>query len=478
MAQRGTMELPARICGTETEYGTLCNYGPNSTRSSLSGSDLKRVLEAGEAVGEFLGNGARLYIDVGEHVEYATPETLDPLELTACEMAGDTVALAALSKWAQQYQVANHALYRRVSDGGGAYWGSHENYSLPRKVWKDYTQGIANVAFHIATRNILTGPGAIAVSGKYVLWGKAPVLSGVYLQGTTYSKRPLIANRNEPLAISDKYMRLNVVGGAPNQSPWATRMKIGTTLLLLDCIEQGHDLKKFMLPDGQAFYGAINTIATDLSMQRPIRLQNGTSIRPVDAQIELLQSAEMLREVFDLKPWQEWTLNEWRRGLEDLEVGGGEAIADRADWPTRLQIIEDISKKHDVACNLRQEKPAAPDPLHRSTDYEYDKIGEDTIAAILRRKKWSAWMPDASLIQDRTTTPPANTRAHLRGAFIRAVAMERERVLADKRDPVKAAVSWFSVSYGGTLYKLYEPAKPVYGRLEKRIEMLEAGKTE
>ena len=65
-----------RIFGIENEYGVTCTLrgqrrlSPDEVARYL----FRRVVSWGRSSNVFLANGARLYLDVGSHPEYATAE--------------------------------------------------------------------------------------------------------------------------------------------------------------------------------------------------------------------------------------------------------------------------------------------------------------------------------------------------------------------------------------------------------------------
>src|ERR671925_635681 len=68
--------MDRRIFGLENEYGVTCTFkgqrrlSPDEVARYL----FRRVVSWGRSSNVFLRNGARLYLDVGSHPEYATPE--------------------------------------------------------------------------------------------------------------------------------------------------------------------------------------------------------------------------------------------------------------------------------------------------------------------------------------------------------------------------------------------------------------------
>ena len=71
--------MERRIFGIENEYGVTCTFrgqrrlSPDEVARYL----FRRVVHWGRSSNVFLENGARLYLDVGSHPEYATPECDD-----------------------------------------------------------------------------------------------------------------------------------------------------------------------------------------------------------------------------------------------------------------------------------------------------------------------------------------------------------------------------------------------------------------
>src|SRR5438105_4834132 len=75
--------MDRRIFGLENEYGVTYTFrgqrrlSPDEVARYL----FRRVVSWGRSSNVFLRNGARLYLDVGSHPEYATPECDNVTEL-------------------------------------------------------------------------------------------------------------------------------------------------------------------------------------------------------------------------------------------------------------------------------------------------------------------------------------------------------------------------------------------------------------
>ena len=83
--------MDRRIFGLENEYGVTCTFrgqrrlSPDEVARYL----FRRVVSWGRSSNVFLRNGARLYLDVGSHPEYATPECDSVIELVTHDKAGE-----------------------------------------------------------------------------------------------------------------------------------------------------------------------------------------------------------------------------------------------------------------------------------------------------------------------------------------------------------------------------------------------------
>jgi hypothetical protein len=85
--------MDRRIFGLENEYGVTCTFrgqrrlSPDEVARYL----FRRVVSWGRSSNVFLSNGARLYLDVGSHPEYATPECDSLIDLVVHDKAGERI---------------------------------------------------------------------------------------------------------------------------------------------------------------------------------------------------------------------------------------------------------------------------------------------------------------------------------------------------------------------------------------------------
>ena len=138
-----------RVTGLETEFGVLC--APAGPQAAAKG-DLPDVERAATLIFRhrpagyrstnlFLPNGGRLYLDIGDHPEYATAECVRVRDLIAQDQAGRAILAAmaqrAAASLAQRGTPARLHLLANNTDSAGHTYGCHESYSVPRHLLDD-----------------------------------------------------------------------------------------------------------------------------------------------------------------------------------------------------------------------------------------------------------------------------------------------------------------------------------------------------
>src|SRR5439155_821422 len=114
--------MDRRIFGLENEYGVTCTFrgqrrlSPDEVARYL----FRRVVSWGRSSNVFLENGARLYLDVGSHPEYATPECDSVLELLTHDKAGERLLERLLAADAERYR----RLHVIVGDSNMSEWSA------------------------------------------------------------------------------------------------------------------------------------------------------------------------------------------------------------------------------------------------------------------------------------------------------------------------------------------------------------------
>jgi proteasome accessory factor A len=308
----------------------------------------------------FVENGARLYLDGGDHPEYATPECDDVMELVAHDKAGERILAERLQRDVD---------FARLSK--------------------------ALVPF-LVTRLVFAGAGKAYQTRdgmKYCLSqrGQRPVFE------TAAGPYPVIDTRDQPLADATRFRRLHVVIGDANMSEVATYLKVGTTALLLDMVEDGVSGPDLTL---QSATSALQDISSDSTLRTIVRLQDGRRFTVLD-----LQTVERATRY----------------------VGSIGASA-----KTRF---------------IGRHKLSWQDPKVGLLDLQYHDVRrEEGIYARLVRRGAVDRMVDDHAVVHAQRNPPRTTRARLRGEFIRIANLSGAKYRVDwtyvrlAEDPEQQAV--------------------------------------
>ncbi|MDQ7992258.1 MAG: proteasome accessory factor PafA2 family protein, partial [Propionicimonas sp.] len=153
-----------RVVGVETEYGLLGRSGERRLSSSEAAQLLFGPLEAEyRSSSAFLPSGGRLYLDVGAHPEYATPECRTGLDAVVAGRAGDDLVVALAERAERAAAEAGTPcrlrLFKNNTDAFGNSYGSHENYLVSRQT--DPEQLVRSLTSFLVTRQLICGSGRL-----------------------------------------------------------------------------------------------------------------------------------------------------------------------------------------------------------------------------------------------------------------------------------------------------------------------------
>lgn len=472
-----------RIFGIETEFGCLV-HDPEAGKPEQIVERVKNhvfqiqklglidlhardyTFEPARA-GGFLMNGGRLYVDaVGDHEEYATAECSNLFDLAAHERAGQRIIQSALEELELQDAVSFHN--NSVDHFGGHTFGCHENY-LARLDEDFFRDAVAYLLPFLVTRQIFAGVGRVGghrlnrtdsrnnimrMSEHEVDYIWVHNFYGVeidrsvdfqlsqradHILKTVASKvrfnRAIINPKWDSYYTFSNLHRLHLLFGESNMSEWASVMKVGTTSLALDLVEDQ------LLPTDVRLSDPIETlrsVSRDPKWRWPVRLHTGKTMSAVDLQRVYLEAA---RTHFAGRDEQtDWILREWDYALTGLEADPM-LLADRVDWVAKLKLLRMFQEAEGAGWG---------DDVMHSLDLEYHNIdpARGLYHGLVEQGQMLKVLPDEAIALARTE-PPANTRAAARGRVVRSlvesgsrryvidwdgVYLDRERYL-DLRNP-------------------------------------------
>jgi proteasome accessory factor A len=407
--------MQRRIFGIETEFGVTCTFhgqrrlSPDEVARYL----FRRVVSWGRSSNVFLRNGSRLYLDVGSHPEYATAECDDLSQLVTHDKAGERILedllVDAERRLADEGIGGDIFLFKNNTDSAGNSYGCHENYLVARA--GEFSR-IADVLLpFLVTRQLVCGAGKVLQTPRgavYCLSQRAEHIWEGVSSATTRS-RPIINTRDEPHADAERYRRLHVIVGDSNMSEVTTLLKVGTANLVLEMVEEGVAFRDFTLDNP---IRAIREISHDLTGRRGVRLAGGREASALDIQREYYLRAvdHIARRGSD--PLTDRVMELWDRTLGAVERQDLSLIDREIDWAIKHRLVERYRAKHRMELS---------NPRIAQLDLAYHDIRRGRgLFDLLQRKALVDRVTDDGEIEAAKDTPPATTRAKLRGDFIAA----------------------------------------------------------
>jgi proteasome accessory factor A len=413
--------MERRIFGLETEYGVTCTFrgqrrlSPDEVARYL----FRRVVSWGRSSNVFLRNGARLYLDVGSHPEYATPECDSVTDLVVHDRAGERILEGLLVDAERRLRDEGIAgdiyLFKNNTDSAGNSYGCHENYLVGRH--GEFGR-LADVLIpFLVTRQLLCGAGKVLQTPRgavYCLSQRAEHIWEGVSSATTRS-RPIINTRDEPHADAERYRRLHVIVGDSNMSEVTTLLKVGSADIVLRMIEAGVVMRDLTLENP---IRAIREVSHDVTGRRKIKLANGREASALEIQQEYHAKASDFLARRGGDAIGQRVLELWGRVLKAVETDDPTSIDREIDWAIKLRLVERYRERHDLPLSH---------PRVAQLDLAYHDIRRGRGLFGLMEQRGVADRISRDLdVYEAKSVPPQTTRAKLRGEFIKR-AQERRR---------------------------------------------------
>lgn len=396
-----------RIYGLETEYGLVARTrGHDGGWRRLAADEAATLLfvplaREHAATSVFLPNGGRLYLDVGNHPEYATPECATIADLQTAERAGDDllVALAARARDAEaaEGRHTEFTLVKNNVDSFGNSYGSHENYLVDRDADPDHLASWL-VPF-LVSRQAIAGAGRW-LRGTFTVSQRCDALAEVMSANTTRS-RPLINTRDEPHADPGRYRRLHVISGDSNLDEASARLRWAATELVLRLAESGRP--------------------APVALDDPLAALRAWGRDPEPALALQRRYAALAADVADVADGLEDDLDAWQRGTVTPE------------WAHKRRLIAAYRDRHRLG---------DADPRLDALDLRWHVLGDGPegrpagLARLLEARGELPRLTDPDAVASALHVAPGPGRARLRGRLVAAAR-------AHGRD---VAVDWASVT--------------------------------
>ena len=417
--------MDRRIFGIETEFGVTCTFhgqrrlSPDEVARYL----FRRVVSWGRSSNVFLRNGSRLYLDVGSHPEYATPECDDIRSLVIHDRAGELILEGLLhdaqARLADEGIEGDIYLFKNNTDSAGNSYGCHENYLVTRE--GELSKLADTLIPFLVTRQIITGAGKVLQTPRGAVFCVSQRAEHIWegVSSATTRSRPIINTRDEPHADAERFRRLHVIVGDSNMSETTTMLKVATTDLVLRMIESGMVLRDLTLENP---IRAIREISHDMTGRRTVKLANGRELSALDMQTEYLERvtdfADSAGLLADPTSVHARAIDLWTRALKAVASGDLSLVDREIDWVIKYTLVQRYMERHNLTLG---------DTRVAQIDLAYHDImrGRGLFHLLERRGTVERLSSDLELFEAKVV-PPQTTRARLRGDFIKR-AQERRR---------------------------------------------------
>lgn len=454
------MSLERRIFGLENEYGVTCTLrgqrrlSPDEVARYL----FRRVVSWGRSSNVFLENGARLYLDVGSHPEYATPECDSLLDVVTHDKAGERIlenlVASAEVRMREEGIKGSIYLFKNNTDSAGNSYGCHENYLTVRS--DEFSRYAEVLIPFLVSRQIYVGAGKVLQTARGPIYCISQRAEHIWegISSATTRSRPIINTRDEPHADAEKYRRLHVIVGDSNMSEYTTFLKIGTTAIMLRMLEDSNFVLRDLSLENSI--RAIREISHDITCERKVRLANGRELSALDIQREYCTKARRYFEARGLPPEEELALEMWEHVLEGIEKDPL-SLDRECDWVIKHNLIESYRQRHGLSLSH---------PQVSLLDLQYHDVNTSRgIFYRMQNRGMVERMVSDESIEHGESNPPATTRAKLRGEFI-AKAKEKKRDFT---------VDWVHLKLNDQAQRtvlLKDPFKSEDERVDRLIESL------
>ncbi|MEU1530955.1 Pup--protein ligase [Streptomyces fagopyri] len=419
--------MDRRIFGLENEYGVTCTFrgqrrlSPDEVARYL----FRRVVSWGRSSNVFLRNGARLYLDVGSHPEYATPECDNVTELVTHDKAGERILeglLVDAERRLHEEGIAGDVyLFKNNTDSAGNSYGCHENYLVARH--GEFSRLADILIPFLVTRQLLCGAGKVLQTPRGAVYCVSQRAEHIWegVSSATTRSRPIINTRDEPHADAERYRRLHVIVGDSNMSETTMLLKVGATDLVLRMIEAGTVMRDLTLENP---IRAIREVSHDITGRRKVRLASGREASALEVQREYYEKAVDFVERRGIRTGTvDQVLELWGRVLDSIEAEDLDRIGTEIDWVMKYKLIERYRAKHNMTMSHPRvaQIDLAYHDIHRRRGLYY----------LLERKGQATRICNDLKIFEGKSVPPQTTRARLRGDFIRRAQEQRRDFTVD-----------------------------------------------
>lgn len=406
-----------------------------------------------------LFNGGLLYSDLG-HPEYATPECRNLADFPAYELAGRRIVeslltLISVGKKKVYSIFANNTDYQyrpnRTDVNILNTFAYHENYKS-----KDPNRKVDRLLPFLVTRQIYAGAGMVIPArlqtGRldkmdYSLSQRALVTS---IWSNPKGLKGLRVGSYSNAVGESRHIKnvLHITLGDANVSDYSTKLKIGTTALVNQLLEDRWKMPNYLQVEPLQALSNLRNIALypNFSNFQKWHFHAGRyTISAIDVQRIYMEAAT---RYLDRDEDTDWTLLNWEITLDQLEQDP--MSADKLDWVIKKKLIDKLKAK-----GFSEQELIRADIGYHAADWKksiFRLVGKNDTTD--------------GQISHAINHAPSNTRAAGREIILRAIAQERT---SRKVLPI---VDWDFIVYGDLPLNMPQPERTYLDEAQKFVRKL------
>lgn len=455
-----------RIYGTETEFGLYWKIEPKSIPSLYCLEALKRF--AGNPFEpRWLYNGGRFHLDNAEDMisednsreikyslatpEWATPETLSVYDAVCWEKAGELIVREIFDLDGKTGKLVFLAKHGRGRDYAKRHhWitsGHHENYSLDlgggrfREFFcEPGSAGGDKLVTFLVSRLIFHGAGWFppSLNPPYIISQRADFMENSYGSSTTGHRAINCTGRDGQSHAGPHIQRLHlIVGDHPMAEP-SLYLTLGTTGLVLRMLLESDLLNDTWLLTNPPL--ALRLFSNDpwLKVAAPVKSPFGLTKTATALEIQsyFCGKAEEFCALFPISEEEQRLIFYWRDVLERLKEDIF-SLNQELDWVIKWSLAESylqkhklswqdvIDKKSSIFWRKRGGRKVSLVSRLEGLDLAYHDLSSKGLYYRLLESDKIKRIVKAEDVQWAMDNPPQNTRAKVRGEFLRWLQQER-----------------------------------------------------
>lgn len=431
------MERKNRIFGIETEFAPSM-WDEKEKRFSGDDSAMRFINFAVGGQDRYLENGARVYLDIGSHIEAATPECDSPLQAALYDKALEKRIASQVKEFNNRIFDSFRAglkkfiLLKNNADFNGHSYGCHENYLISSDLWCELalrSHDFLSRAFQLflAARTILCGSGYVTREMQFLFSRRATFIKRI-TSLTSQSDRPMIHQRSENLAGPDS-SRLHLLIADSNMSEFSIYLRMGTTHLVLRAL--GKMMSKKMSIRSGIFSHRLDIIRLLKEVNEDVVCAKRYPVGFLK-NISVCEIHRLLIDFVDetigdtISKEEKEILGHWLTCVEKIEEKDEDYLSSRFDWAIKKKLMEGKLERFDMGPGLLIGQRILIDwnaygkilSQLMMLDLLYHDTAESGIYnQLVKRGAVERLLADSEI--ERAKTIPPETRAAWRGNIIR-----------------------------------------------------------